>query len=571
MKKIIYIAACLLGFATSSCSDFLDQDNKSDVPSGDFYNTSTGFNSLLNSTYSSLRSVYGEAPWVFSAGTDLFAGGKQGVDAIGLYGSSYNSADGDVLKFYTECFKGIQQANSVIYYGGTTAETSVKAQYIDEARFIRAYYYYLLVQHFGGVALQKQMFSTAEMSHARTDAATVYQFVIDEFTDLASSNSHLLERSQTTGGNFGRANKRAALHFLAKTYLARGYESFADANDFSNAAKYAEQAINNEALSIPFEKVFSIDNEENSEILWSVQYSSASLEDITKNGNMQQSMFGVYLGGAEEKNKYNAGYLAPTVRLHQLFEKGDGRYAGTFMLELHKYYYDYYTSPTTSPMKYFYAPAWMTDEDIEAWKAKTPTYDEDATVIIKMQPEGLDRFGASNSYADKCTQDYGVACIKKFDDPSSPFSMNGSTHDIILARLGETYLVAAEAYVKMNQPGKAKEKVDAVRKRAAEAGYDLSVPESKLSGEAGIDFILDERARELAGEYHRWMDLKRTGRLIEYVANGTYNGKTCKGYNHDNIKVSDFQGTDGNYKILRPIPLDAINRNKEAVAQNPGF
>ena len=188
-----------------------------------------------------------------------------------------------------------------------------------------------------------------------------------------------------------------------------------------------------------------------------------------------------------------------------------------------------------------------------------------------MQPEGLDRFGASNSYADKCTQDYGVACIKKFDDPSSPFSMNGSTHDIILARLGETYLVAAEAYVKMNQPGKAKEKVDAVRKRAAEIGYDLSVPESKLSGEAGIDFILDERARELAGEMHRWMDLKRTGRLIEYVANGTYNGKTCKGYNHDNIKVSDFQGTDGNYKILRPIPLDAINRNKETVAQNPGF
>lgn len=285
---------------------------------------------------------------------------------------------------------------------------------------------------------------------------------------------------------------------------------------------------------------------------------------------MQQSMFGVYLGGAEEKNKYNAGYLAPTVRLHQLFEKGDGRYAGTFMLELHEYYYDYYTSPTTSPMKFFYAPSWMTDEDIEAWKAKTPTVNE-KTKVIKMQPEGLDRFGASNSYADKCTQDYGVACIKKFDDPSSPFSMNGSTHDIILARLGETYLVAAEAYVKMNQPGKAKEKVDAVRKRAAEAGYDLSVPESKLSGEAGIDFILDERARELAGEMHRWMDLKRTGRLIEYVANGTYNGKTCKGYNHDNIKVSDFQGTDGNYKILRPIPLDAINRNKETVAQNPGF
>jgi len=67
------------------------------------------------------------------------------------------------------------------------------------------------------------------------------------------------------------------------------------------------------------------------------------------------------------------------------------------------------------------------------------------------------------------------------------------------------------------------------------------------------------------------MDLKRTGRLIKYVANGVYEGEACYAYNHDNIQVSDFLGTDGNYKILRPIPLDAINRNKESVEQNPGF
>ena len=64
MKKAIYIATCLLGLTISSCSDFLEQDNRSDVPSNEFYNTKTGFNSLLNSTYSSLRSIYGGAPWV---------------------------------------------------------------------------------------------------------------------------------------------------------------------------------------------------------------------------------------------------------------------------------------------------------------------------------------------------------------------------------------------------------------------------------------------------------------------------------------------------------------------------
>lgn len=396
MKKLLYIIICLGSLSLTACSDFLEQDNRSNAVSDEFYNTQTGFSSLLNTVYSSLRSVYGGAPWVFSAGTDLFASGKQGVDAIGLYGSSYNSADGDVLNFYTECYKGIQLANSVICYGETTEDSSVRLQYIDEARFLRAYYYYLLVQHFGGVSLTTTMFTTAEMNHKRQSAELVYQFVIDEFSDLASDNSHLLERSDAVEENFGRVNKRAALHFLAKTYLTRGYETFADNDDFKNAAYYAELAIARSEPTISFEDVFDIENEENDEIFWSVQYSSATLEDLSADGNMQQSVFGVYLGGAEEKNKYNAGYLAPTLYLHQLFSEGDNRYEGTFMLELHQYYYDYYTQPLTSPIKYYYAPYWMTDNDIAMWRNSSELHKD--AVIIKMQEEGTDRFGDINTY-----------------------------------------------------------------------------------------------------------------------------------------------------------------------------
>jgi len=79
--------------------------------------------------------------------------------------------------------------------------------------------------------------------------------------------------------------------------------------------------------------------------------------------------------------------------------------------------------------------------------------------------------------------------------------------------------------------------------------------------DASIDYILDERAREFAGEYNRWYDLKRTGRLVQYVSN----------YNPDVPSESYMMGEDGYYKILRPIPQDAIGLNTATIKQNPGY
>ena len=66
---------------------------------------------------------------------------------------TFTADEGIIKDFYANCFKGIQLANSVIAYGESTAESSVRLQYIDEARFLRAWYYFQLVQQFGPVAL----------------------------------------------------------------------------------------------------------------------------------------------------------------------------------------------------------------------------------------------------------------------------------------------------------------------------------------------------------------------------------------------------------------------------------
>lgn len=572
MKKIYIIAALVLA-TLSGCSGFLDQDNRSNVPSSQFYQTAVGFASLTNSAYSTLRELYNAQPQLFVAGTDLYADGKSQGVVMGQY--SFTADEGIIKDFYVKCYKGIQLANSVIAYGETTEDSKVRLQYMDEARFLRAWYYFQLVQQFGPVALNTKMFDYAEMSHERADLSDVYQFIIDEFTYLVSPESHLLERSNS---GVSRANKRAAAFYLAKIYLTRGwldgngYEvqeaKINQGSDYENAAKYAVQSINGELPSISIEKAFDVENEDNSEIFWSVQFSSTAVEDPSKGGSYQQAQFGSYLGGSEKpRNKAIDGCFAPSLRLQQMYSRGDARLEQTFMLEFHQTYFDHYSAPTTSPIIYYYAPAWATDEDIAAWKANDPYGIKKTTLVSKTIAVGgiAPSNGAPATYKDRRSQDYGNACIKKFDDYSeSSISNRNSTcsmHDVVVSRLGEAYLIAAEAYLKMNRTDEAAQMINKLRQRPGTIREDYAAAMTVSANDVNIDFILDERARELAGEYVRWTDLKRTHKLVEYATQ----------YNEDGILESAMKGPDGKYKILRPIPQAAIDLNQAKIEQNPGY
>lgn len=570
--KHLYIFALAASLAFTACSDFLEQDNKSNVPTEEFYNTANGFASLTNSAYSSLRTIYSAQPQLFVAGTDLYADGKSQGVVMGQY--TFTTDEGIIKDFYDRCYKGIQLANSVIAYGETTEDNAQRLQYIDEARYLRAWWYFQLVQQFGPVALNTEMFESAVMSHERTDLATVYQFIIDEFTYLASADSHLLERASS---GVGRANKRAAAFYAAKAYLTRGwldgtdYEaqeaSIAQATDFDNAVTYARQAINGELPALSIEEAFDVNNEENDELFWSVQYSSSAVENPVDDGSYQQSQFGAYQGGSEKpRNKAIDGNFAPSLRLQQMYTRGDGRLEQTFMLEFHEAYFDWYTNPT-SKILYYYAPAWATDEDIAAWRADDPNGIKTETIVSKTVAEGgiAPSNGQPASYKDRRTQDFGNAAIKKFDDYTETSIANRSTtcsmHDVVLARLGEAYLIAAEAYYKKGDMRQAAEMINNLRQRPGtiKSGYETAMHVD--AADITIDFILDERARELAGEYVRWTDLKRTHKLIEYVTE----------YNEDGVELSALTGPDGKYKILRPIPQAAIDLNQAHVAQNPGY
>ncbi|GAB2775383.1 RagB/SusD family nutrient uptake outer membrane protein [Rhabdobacter roseus] len=549
MKKILIAGLLLLSL--TNCKDYLTEVNKSEILADEYYRTATGYENLVNSAYSSLRGIY-KAPWVFMAGTDMYVEGR-GAQPEGI--SEYRNLaanDGNVTTFYSDTYRAIQRCNAAIHYNSLTESTATLPARLGEMKFLRAYYYFLLVQQFGGVSIVDELIDSPVLSFSRNSAEEVYSFVIAEMREALNLVP------EASGTPFGRVNKRAVQHYLAKVHLTRGYETFAANDDFAQAASLADAAINGQGLTLSFEEVFWPGNERNNEILFSIQYDRVSMNNLQNDGSNQNYYFGPYMGG--EGNLYgypNRSYnLNPTMYLFDLYTQQDARFEGTFMLTYYERYYDYYDKRNDRAnlnVKYFYAPRWV---DPEAWRAQDPVR-RSATIIHpystkwEAMPGGLDN---------------ATPAIRKFDDPTSLFSSGGSSsRDVFLARLAETYLVAAEAYLKLNQPATAAERINVVRRRADKSGTGAM---QITAADVTIDYILDERARELAGEYHRWFDLKRTGKLVERTR--LHNRPIREKYFNNGI--NPFEGTGGTLKILRPIPQNALDLNQnESFTQNPGY
>lgn len=148
MKKIV-LGLMAISFLFSSCEDYLEEENLSNVTGEEFYVTEEGFESLVNSNYAQLREIYGDFPWMFSAGTDLYAEGRD-AEPPGL--SQYeilNSASQGVGHIYETGYKAIQVANMALYYEDLTEQTPQLNNRIGEVKYLRANAYFLLVQTYG--------------------------------------------------------------------------------------------------------------------------------------------------------------------------------------------------------------------------------------------------------------------------------------------------------------------------------------------------------------------------------------------------------------------------------------
>ena len=551
----------------TSCSDFLDASNKSNVTAKQSFATKEGLNNLVNDAYQHLQNVYAAPLFTscFSAGTDMYADARNKMnEALNTY-ETLTPENTDIKNLYTYLYSGIRAANSVSYYAQTAqVDEKTKGQLVGEARVLAAYEYYLLVNNFGGVPIMKDFLTTADTGYPKSSAADVYAYIISELEDVISKN--VLQASTATKGG-GRISQETAKAILAKTYLSAAWD-LNKQEYFSKAATLADEVIAGRKLTTPFADLWKADGsgDDNAEFLWDVEYDLATANNTTSGGTEWSGYYCNYLGGNEDNIKATTSSYVPTLYALHCFKKGDQRYDATFMKELPDInkgnaagtgYWTWYKNGESlvgKPVTRYYSAWYETDADFEAWKAIDPA-NRANTYRIPMDSqskEAQNMDGRDMEYYDNQQLVYGSSPCKKFDDSkTAKTEKNTCYRDIHIITLPEMYLVAAEAYLKAGVNDKALARLNEVHQRAG-------LP--ALTGTITIDDILDENACENFGNEARWMDLRRTQTLVT----------RCTKYNHEmGDKAAQYIGK----KLLRPIPQAAIDANDQLTLddQNPGY
>ena len=608
------IIAILAIFAMSCETDaLLTEESISNQTAGAYFSTPSGFEDMSKSIYPLLRPISQLRALTLNGG-DLFSDatawdqvGYQNNVNIETYGPEFTDGVGEVQDFWVYHYKNINRANTVISRAGAVENLGSYASTIDvrvaEAKFIRSYCLFSLVQQFGDIPMPLQETTSANKQVTRVPSADIYTQII---SDLLEAEAALPD----SASDYGRATKGAAQHLLARIYLTRGW-NFAgslggSAADFEQARIYADKVIASYPMVSNYKDLFPKKSEDptnqthgpgdqnarNSEVVFAVQYSDATLtnymevddaigaEMTADGGNNSHSIF----GGSHDESPGSPGRTSDYNRqlgkhntlpgVWRLFDpETDSRYHLNFVEKV----YAVVDNPG-------FVPADGVDAiDIKAGDVVVEYRDwnNPATTLAE---RGKD-VGGNMDYAVINIDEIGkiaesnyhnpnkTPMMWKFWEPGIDYGNGFGQFDHPLMRSSEAYLIAAEAIVKgasNGSIGSASDYYNAVVNRAvggaandadmASDPNDLSSIATKsyrAAGNVTIEMIMDERAREFMGEGLRWYDLKRTGTLI---SRGSAFNPWIGGLNH----IKD-------HHYLRPIPLSEIDLATNEVTQNPGY
>ncbi len=257
-------------FISFACSDFLDEDLQGVYSSDTFYKTKEQAISALNATYEIMAfTTINNCLWVFGdvASDDAIKGGNPGDQSEIEFIDAFETmpANGFVENIWQHYFAGITRANNVIYYvPDIQMDTDLKSRIIGEAKFLRAYFYFNLVNIFGEVPLKTSAILNTEDLHV--PVSSVEDIYLQIETDLQEATAVLPE--SYSASDKGRITRGGAYGLLAKTYLYQDrWPETLDA-----ITEIEKQAIYD--LLLVYRDNFSVSYENNIESLIEIQHLS---------------------------------------------------------------------------------------------------------------------------------------------------------------------------------------------------------------------------------------------------------------------------------------------------------
>jgi len=541
MKKYISIIASLLILfvAFSSCKKaFLDEKPFSSYTPLTLTD-SLGFEASLIGLYNHTSTIFSWAdqqgwPSVWQVGTDVAnaTNNQQGVEIPYYNYATLTSTDGGAARMWNRDYIMVNLTNIIVDGIENPSVTSLSAKgkslVSAEAKFFRAYAYNNLATLFGGVPLITHALAGPKTDFVRAPIADVNNLIVADLL-FAAANLPDIEavKTNTKGKMYGRANKFMAMQLLAEVYLRIGKPDLAEqqAQAIISSGKFSliknRYGVKTSQPGDYYSDMFQYGNQRrsqgNTEAIWVLEQENPT------------SVVGGITDNPQQRRVWGAAYY--NIAGMALADSLGGRSIARLRLSnwvLYGLYKgnDIRNSQYNIRRRYYY-----NDPD--------PKY---AAKFGKQVP-----FTGPDTLINICpsTTKWGAF------DPNDTFGY-AMIKDFILMRLGETYLLLAEAQVAQGKTGDAATTINVLRTRANAAQVSAS--------EMTKDFILDERARELIGEENRRMTLMRTGTLVERALrlNSNDASKPITGLTTKNL--------------LLPIPLNEIQLNKDAVlTQNPGY
>lgn len=580
MKTIINIqtivfAVILFSFCSCNEDSFLKEKPLDFYTPDNSYVTKDNFESAITELYSHVRcnlfgTNYGGSPYWVS--TDIAQDGRFQLNSSRFGGHSVYliPTNSTVKEHWNMWYKLISNANTIIDRADNSQLTDAeKTRYVAEAKFMRAFGYRFLVYLYGGVPLNLHEVSEAKTDYTRASKEDVLKQMVSDLTDACAGLPDI-----SSAGD-GRVSNLVAYHLLAETYISLGdYQKAIDAasvviNDpntdlmRSRFGSMATQKPEDPYLKFTqdgdvYWDLFRVGNQNrssgNKEALWVIQY------EVDTNGGGLSSTGTWIVPGSTRGEGANVLERTAGPVAWMTFKDPDGN-EGTIQTPQSNYDSGGCGVSLMRNTDWWLNDLWKSDWDNDIRNAphnivrdfvynnpKSAYYGKSS--VQYPSPTEIAQKWRWYPYPSKITTPgQHPDALYKDKDLQTLKSTGGSTYrDDYVFRLAETYLLRAEAYLMAGDKTNAAADINQVRERAK--------AKPVAPADVTIDYILDERARELVYEEPRRITLHRVGKLVERVRK--YNSLNSS-------EIQDFHG-------LWPIPQSFIEANVSApIEQNPGY